>query len=229
MYPNGYGPILKLDISRQAPYHHVTMTHKLEFDEPSHTYRLNGIPVPSVTTILKPLSGLDKVPSAILEKAAAYGTAVHYATELYDRAELDEASLPDEFRNAMDAYKGFLLEHAPEWLAIECRTFHPALMYAGTVDRVCKIDGKTYVLDIKTTFKLNPAVSAQLAAYAKTPLIAAHGIDGILSLKLPKSDEPPTYTLETHDMAEGWTTFLSCLQLRNFCMKHKLKGTPFHD
>ena len=151
MYPNGYGPILKLDISRQAPYHHGTMTHKLEFDEPSHTYRLNGITVPSVTTILKPLSGLDKVPSAILEKAAAYGTAVHYATELYDRAELDEASLPDEFRNAMDAYKGFLLEHDPEWIAIECRTFHPALMYAGTVDRVCKIDGKTYVLDIKTS------------------------------------------------------------------------------
>lgn len=224
----GTETILKLDLWPKVAYD-CDMIHKLEFDELSHTYRLNGIPVPSVTTILKPLSGLDKVPRPILEKAAAYGTAVHYATELYDRAELDEVSLPDEFRNAIEAYKGFLFEHSPEWLAIECRTFHPALMYAGTVDRVCKIDGKTYVLDLKTTFKLNPAVSAQLAAYAKTPLIAEYGIDGILSLKLPKSDEPPTYTLETHDMAEGWTTFLSCLQLRNFCMKHNLKGTPFHD
>ena len=55
----------------------------LAFDEPTHTYRLNGAILPSVSAIMRPLSqalykGVDE---AALSAAAARGTAVHNAIE----------------------------------------------------------------------------------------------------------------------------------------------------
>lgn len=217
-------PILKVADLTRTPH---TLIIMLTFDPINHIYQLNGAPLPSVTTVLKPLSGLDKVPPHILARAAEYGTNVHYMTELIDRDELDASSIPDLYRSAYEAYTAFLREHSPRFLMIEERGYNPQLLYAGTVDRVCVIDGKTYVLDIKTTRVLNPVVSAQLAAYAHFPAIEALKPDGILSLKLPKHDQRPYFELHEHDAKEGWSVFLSCLNLRNFCAKHKMEPTSY--
>ena len=51
---------------------------ELTFDEATHLYRLNGAELPSVTTVMKPLStevygGVDEW---VMERAAGRGTAV---------------------------------------------------------------------------------------------------------------------------------------------------------
>ena len=58
----------------------------LEFDERSHTYKLNGAVLPSVTTIMKPLSD-DKystVRADVLGNAANKGSIVHNAIYLFN-------------------------------------------------------------------------------------------------------------------------------------------------
>jgi hypothetical protein len=72
-----------------------TMAGHLEFDAATHTYRLDGELVPSVTTVLKSVGLVEysHIPQDVLQAAAHRGTAVHYALELLDRGELDYESL----------------------------------------------------------------------------------------------------------------------------------------
>ena len=60
---------------------------ELTFEEDSHTYRLDGLIIPSVTTLMKPLSqayygGID---AKVLGQAADRGSAVHSAIDLYSK------------------------------------------------------------------------------------------------------------------------------------------------
>lgn len=56
---------------------------ELSFEEADHIYRLNGMEIPSVTTLMKPLSNAfyRDIDPGILERAAQRGTAVHNACE----------------------------------------------------------------------------------------------------------------------------------------------------
>ena len=58
--------------------------HQIVFNDVDHTYLVDGVPTPSVTTIIKEIlpSMYDNVPKRILEKASAFGTKLHKATEL---------------------------------------------------------------------------------------------------------------------------------------------------
>ena len=57
------------------------------------------------------------------------------------------------------------------------------LGYAGTLDRVITIDGKTYLVDIKTSNSIYPSYWLQLAAYREL-LGDLHKIDGVAILWL---------------------------------------------
>lgn len=58
---------------------------ELTFDEATHLYRLRGAELPSVTTVMKPLSSevYGGVDEWVMERAAGRGTAVlsHYESE----------------------------------------------------------------------------------------------------------------------------------------------------
>ncbi len=58
---------------------------ELTFEEERHLYYLNGLEVPSVTTLMKPLSSdfYSTVDPEVLNKAAKRGTAIHNAVENY--------------------------------------------------------------------------------------------------------------------------------------------------
>ena len=72
-----------------------TAEHLL-FDEEAHRYELDGRYIPNVTSIIKPLSTLDRVPAEVLARAAERGKAVHKACELHLLGDLDETTLDDE-------------------------------------------------------------------------------------------------------------------------------------
>lgn len=149
----------------------------LEFDASTHTYTLDGEPIPSVTELLIPVTilGYD-LRRAALERflenrdiAAERGTKIHQLTQRLDAGKKIRRVYPD-LEGYIAAYEKFLDEHKPLWTKTEqpiCGTAH-GMTYAGTIDRYGTVFGysdKTLV-DIKTTSASHyPAWPLQLQLY----------------------------------------------------------------
>ena len=194
----------------------------LTFDEGPHEYRLNGILIPSVTQVLSVFDSYAGVPANILAEAADRGTAVHRATELYDADDLDFGSLDDALIGYVEAWMKFLDDKKPELVAIEKRTYHPKMGYAGTLDRELILDGFLSVLDIKSCFKMMPSTGPQTWAYMDAE--NAHRkakADHIkkrygLQLKRDGNYELHLYRDNVNDSAD----FIAALRLKNWQMKY---------
>ncbi len=146
------------------------MSHPaLQFDEATHTYRLNGRKVPSVTEVIRAVlapSEYANVPAHVLQHAADRGTAVERMIELDLRDELDEGSLAPEIVPYWEAWHQFPMRQA--WRESECQ-FQGSVVntdrgYAGTYDLF--IPAERTLIDIKATAMLPHTVGAQTAAYA---------------------------------------------------------------
>lgn len=152
----------------------MTDTPGLVFEPGPHRYTVGGHELPSVTRICGVVGEMYRgINNAVLEAARDRGEAVHYATELHDRGELDEASVPDVIVPYLRAYKDFRRETGFTPTDIELRVWHPAFRYAGTLDRVgwfghLKGIKPTWacVLDLKATYTVMPQVHVQTALYA---------------------------------------------------------------
>lgn len=148
---------------------------KIDFDEEKHEYSVAGVRVPSVSEILAPLSAerYAELNKAMVEQAAARGTAVHEACEL-----IDYGGDPDddpEIDGYLTAYTMFLTEHDVKWELIESvtgysRTEDETPLYAGTVDRFGMVDGEPTLVDIKTYSSMTS--QSQLQASCQTALYA---------------------------------------------------------
>jgi hypothetical protein len=121
----------------------------LAFSEPSHSYFLDGVRVPSVTQLLQ-LGGYVTPGAWFSEKAAQRGTEVHRLT-----ADFDLGALTLEDHDSL--YAGYLEAHVkamkvinPVWEHIEQAFVHPGHKVAGRPDRVGRIYGAMSVCDLKT-------------------------------------------------------------------------------
>ena len=142
---------------------------RLEFDPETHIYTVDGKNVPSVTEIIAPLHrSYGDINKAVLDMAAARGTAVHEACEAIDLGE--EPELYYEIEGYVCAYMDWLNIYEPVWTAIEKQVFCEDLWYAGTLDRMGYLnDGKLAIVDIKTSQPTREAyisVCLQTLAYA---------------------------------------------------------------
>ena len=127
------------------------------FDEATHTYTLDGVVIPSVTEICAPITCGKYPPVGVVQQAAARGTRVHELCALYD---MD--ALPDEIEAELvgyvKAWAAFCRDYKPVWTHIELPLYgvlNTGLPFAGTLDRIGKIDGRTLVVDIKTAASLD--------------------------------------------------------------------------
>ena len=132
---------------------------ELQFDPEKHEYRHEGKRLISVT---QALSLVDSRPKD--EYFLRRGQLIHLACEYYDRDELDEASVDSEIMPYLNSYRLFLTEtgFTPRW--IESRHFHPVYQYAGTIDRMGTLNGKTVLIDLKSGAPAD-VDELQLAAY----------------------------------------------------------------
>lgn len=140
----------------------------LEFDEATHTYRLGGAVVPSVTQIIAPLTAeaLASIPRAALERKRAIGAAVHMACELDDEGSLDESTVAPEVTGYLAGWRRFKVENVvPHWTYTERLLASPKKRYAGRMDRCGILRGELATVDIKTVDKLDAAIGVQLAGY----------------------------------------------------------------
>ena len=105
------------------------------FDDETHTFTVNGKPLPSVTQVLRH-EGIIPDMRFVTEYGLLRGQYVHRATELFDLGTLDEDTIDGEIRPYLDCYKAFLGDYQGKILHIERRLYHPQWLYAGIVDRV---------------------------------------------------------------------------------------------
>jgi len=124
---------------------------RLVFDAERHLYLYYGHIYPSVTEICAPLQSFDVSP-AVLQQAQRRGTQVHEYCQLIDYGiEPDELEVEPELAGYVLAYMRFLRDYKPQWEMIEQPLVSTAQHYAGTLDRFGTIDGKPWLVDIKTT------------------------------------------------------------------------------
>jgi hypothetical protein len=138
----------------------------LQFDEDSHTYAVNGVPVPSVTQVLQDVGIIDY--SAIPDGARAWalerGRFVHQVCQFSDDGDLGEVD--PTLQGYLDAWLLFRSQTGFVPDLIEYRGHNPTYGFAGTLDRRGCFPGQSAtLLDIKTS--VAPAWTAyQTAAYA---------------------------------------------------------------
>lgn len=205
----------------------------LSFDEPTHTYRFNGLIIPSVTQVLSMIGGYEGIPKAILDRAADRGTAIHHATELADFGTLDWTTVHEEVEPYLLGWQQFLADKNPELLQIETRVYHPTYRFAGTIDRELILDGARGVLDLKSSIMMMPSVGPQLAAYKEA---MNHGrpkgeqVKKRWGLQLKKKADKAGlhYALHEYTDPTDWAVFTSCLTVLNFRKKAKVPTEHFY-
>ena len=154
----------------------LSKLNELRFEESGHLYLLNGKEIPSVSSIMRPLSmieygGIDKT---ILETAAKRGTSVHNSIEIFLKYGVRDYD--PEFAGYADGFFEWWDNNSPEVVGSEFRVYHKLFSYAGTVDMLAYIDGKLCLIDFKTTYKLIlKNCRVQLEAYLQA--LKTHGIE----------------------------------------------------
>jgi hypothetical protein len=130
--------------------------------DPDHRYWLDGrelMGVSSVLNVISPFNFSD--PIAMLR-----GTAVHMATEFFDKRTLDRETVDPAIMGYLVGWERFRQEtgFSPKLGEIEVKVCDPVLGVAGTYDRFGHVGGKSILLDIKTGAR-HWRYDVQVAAY----------------------------------------------------------------
>lgn len=193
----------------------------LTFDSKAHVYSINGIPIPSVTQLMKPLSDSEYggIDPKHLEIAAARGTAVHEAIENYIKFGIMD--IPPEFHGYVDGFQEWWASQKPTVVASELRFYHKYMWYGGTADLLAEINGKLSLIDFKTTSKvIHSSCAVQLEAYARA--LESHGIEVqekyILHLK--NDGRWAFLPFRTNDTV-SWSVFSALKAVYNYIQNNK--------
>lgn len=145
----------------------------IEFFPEDHTYQVDGIITPSVTTLIGSIwipHKYDGVSKMVLRKAADYGNRVH---ELIESA---EGTLPDWYDRHSEegrALKNYLkIKDKYNIIVASCERLVAYIgenslpLFAGTYDMLGTVNGKNAIIDIKTTAKYDAKyLTYQLTLY----------------------------------------------------------------
>lgn len=191
----------------------------IAFNEDAHEYRVDGVPVPSVTQIIRFLAVDTAVAAdpALRAAAADRGSRVHAACLAYDY-DSEDIEIDGDITGHVQAYAKFCRDYRiKDWLLAETPLGinDPGCAFAGTPDRLGLIDKNRVLVDIKTGGKINKLqCGAQLYGYSTLLERTGRGFadDGwILHLRKDGS-----YTVHcnaiTHDAGRA---FWKCYDLQN--------------
>lgn len=136
-----------------------------QFEASTHTYRLNGVVLPSVTQVLSILSDFSMVDPAYLAEKADLGEKVHQTLEYFDKGTLNESILHPVLAQYLEAWKKFLADTKFTPVETETAYVHHKYYYAGRIDRIGIIDNTPVLIDIKSGVQYKTH-ALQTAAYA---------------------------------------------------------------
>jgi hypothetical protein len=150
--------------------------HALEYLDDSHEYLVDGILVPSITTMLKSKFGgkYEGISKDTLQNASRLGTAVHEAIERMCKEGV-EAELP-EVRNFKFLQKQYGFEVMENEVPV-ILFYDDEPVSAGRLDLVLMMDGKTGLADIKRTSTLDKEYLAYQLNLYRIAYTQSYGID----------------------------------------------------
>lgn len=192
------------------------------FDEKTHTYRLDGVIIPSVTQITKEagLIDLTYVKQDILAYKADLGNKVHSTTELYDGNNLNIEKLHPLLRGYLEGWIKFRKECDFVPTSLEQMMFHPLYRYAGRIDRIGTMQGVLTQLDIKSGVH-HHSYAIQSGGYAE---LYNYGKDKKQHIKKRTTlylKDNGTYSLKEHKEPNDIRIFLAALTITNYLRSKK--------
>jgi hypothetical protein len=190
----------------------------LAFDEASHTYRLEGRVVPSVTQVLDPLYDFSRVPPEVLERKRQLGTAVHKAVELDAMGALDETTVSAELAPYLSAWRDFQRASGFDVFVTEYRNASQRWGFAGTMDLVGALGRDRALVDVKTAALSSPVIGLQTAGYEL--LVPDELADGhrVRRFALHLTANGPRVV--EHTSATDRSTFLAALTITKWRTEH---------
>ena len=197
----------------------------LGFDAATHTYKLGGSVVPSVTQVLAPLYDFSGIPRDVLERRRQIGVALDEAILLDLGDDLDEATLGPELQGPFEAWRRFRSEQRFALCAAQYPVASKKYRYAGTPDAWGLINDVETLADWKATAAMHPAVALQTAAYA-----AAGAEMGLFKPSIRRCgvrfQDDGRYVIEPFKDKADFAVFFSLLSIHNWRARHGLlKGT----
>jgi hypothetical protein len=142
---------------------------QIDFHEATHSYRIDGRSVPSVTQVLAPQNDWSHVDAWVLEAKAALGRDVHTAMHLLAVGQLDWTSLDPAVLPYVRSGDRFIREYGLNIIAAETAVGCKALGIAGMLDAYGRKMFRNLWYDVFVDWKIAETVpttvSAQLAAY----------------------------------------------------------------
>lgn len=158
------------------------------YDETNHKYYRDGKELPSVTGICDPISfeRLDALQKAMVERAKQRGSRCHELAEEYLLVgELDIDEIETEYIPYMQQFVLWAKTYKPKVFYTEKKLFCD--LFAGTLDLICEIDGKTIIVDYKFTSQIDKkSLSVQLDGYNRLANINGIRVDECWFLHIKK-------------------------------------------
>lgn len=134
----------------------------IEFNEAEHTYSVDGVKYPSVTTILQDMGLIDT--SWFTPEACQRGTYVHQMIEWYQNDELDPNSIDPVLLGYLKAWESFIADTDYQYDSSEWRMVSKLYHFAGTADQIGIMNNQRVIIDIKSG-AIAPCTGLQLSGY----------------------------------------------------------------
>lgn len=134
----------------------------ITFDPATHTYTIDGQPVPSVTQILADMGFIDT--AFFTEYGRQRGTFVHQIIGWSITGEIDESTIDPELQGYLDAWGSFCANTGFVSTSTEKPLGSVLHRFCGTPDHIGMLNGREAVVDAKTGV-IAPWVGIQLAGY----------------------------------------------------------------
>lgn len=199
----------------------------MHYDAETHTYRLNGEVVPGVTTVLKRISqeAYRFVDRALMDRAAALGTAVHKLIELRIAGTLDTDALDPQLLPYLHSWDRFIATSGFLPLLSEQIVWSLRYRFAGQLDLLGELHDCIALIDAKRCAQVPVTAGPQTAGYE---IAARERFPELFRSGRPvkrfalQLNTDGTHRLVPFTDPDDARVFLSELTTRNFLRKHKL-------
>ena len=185
------------------------------FTSEDHRYSDDaGNVYPSVTTVIERWWPVDT--RWFNQAAAQRGTEIHAQTAAMDKLGMsveDAMAINPDHALYLRAWHAFCENNLHEWYWIEQRFVCEVLEYAGTVDRVAKLqDGKIAILDIKSGAPA-PYHELQIGAYGVAAKMA--GLDVSVGATVHVNDKGG-HQVKWYNLQRGMEAWKALLKWANY-------------
>lgn len=200
----------------------MSRKNKFTFDPEKHEYRLNGFKLPSVTEVIGTTFGNKPYWN---EEVRVIGSGLHKALHHCfsklgmrtgaDFREVDLETIDERIMVRFEAFVAFLETFDVMILESEVRLFSEKYRFAGTLDLIIEVAGKTSLVDIKSSHE--PEHEIQVGGYYE---LLKKKPASVVILELKKDGSFREHPVE--NPKESALDFLACLRIHNFKLRNKM-------